>query len=92
MQGTPILSDEPRGLPRGKLLPEYLRELGYKTRALGKWHLGFYQEQYLPTNRGFDSHLGYWNGFVSYYDYIIQSTVSTRKRQVPPSGRVPRIF
>nr|CAD7413544.1 unnamed protein product [Timema poppensis] len=72
MQGYPLLGAEPRGLPPGKLLPEYLRELGYTNRAIGKWHLGFYKRELTPTYRGFDSHLGYWTGFVSYYDYILQ--------------------
>ena len=30
---------------------------GYKTKAIGKWHLGS-QPEYLPTNRGFDSFYG----------------------------------
>nr|CAD7402131.1 unnamed protein product [Timema cristinae] len=75
MQGYPLLGAEPRGLPPGKLLPEYLRELGYTNRAIGKWHLGFYKRELTPTYRGFDSHLGYWTGFVSYYDYILQDKV-----------------
>ncbi len=32
---------------------------GYKTAAVGKWHVGVGQDgQYLPTNHGFDSYLG----------------------------------
>lgn len=77
MQGIPILAGEPNGLPLTyRLLPQYLRELGYTTRAVGKWHLGFYKREYLPQNRGFDSHFGLWAGFTSYYDYIIQDNVS----------------
>ncbi|KAL4103622.1 hypothetical protein QTP88_018981 [Uroleucon formosanum] len=73
MQGPPTYGAEPNGLPLSeKLLPEYLRELGYTTRAIGKWHLGFYKQAYTPTRRGFDSHFGYYTGFVSYYDYILQ--------------------
>ncbi|PSN49059.1 hypothetical protein C0J52_10595 [Blattella germanica] len=72
MQGYPILAAEPRGLPPGKILPQYLKELGYTTRAIGKWHLGYYKKEITPIYRGFDSHLGYWNGHVSYYDYLLQ--------------------
>ena len=76
MQGLPMLPSEPRGLPKGKILPEYLKDLGYTNVAIGKWHLGYHREDFLPNNRGFDSFLGYYNGFVSYYDYIIQDPVS----------------
>jgi arylsulfatase A len=33
-------------------LPERLKELGYATACIGKWHLG--GEGYLPTDQGFD--------------------------------------
>ncbi|XP_054267783.1 arylsulfatase B-like isoform X1 [Macrosteles quadrilineatus] len=73
MQGLPTLAGEPNGLPLTyRLLPEYLQELGYVTRAVGKWHLGFYKKEYLPVYRGFQSHLGMWAGFTSYYDYLLQ--------------------
>ncbi|XP_063230212.1 arylsulfatase B-like [Bacillus rossius redtenbacheri] len=74
MQGLPLLAAEPRGLPEGQILPGYLQELGYSTHAVGKWHLGFYKKSLTPTQRGFHSHFGYWAGFVSYYDYILQDT------------------
>lgn len=75
MQGEPILPAEPRGLPlQEKLLPQFLKDLGYVTRAVGKWHLGFYKKEFTPTYRGFDSHFGYWGGYTSYYDHILEDT------------------
>ena len=38
-------------------LADMLKAKGYKTCAIGKWHLGL-PEKYLPTNRGFDEYLG----------------------------------
>lgn len=42
---------------------------------VGKWHLGFAYERVTPVGRGFDSHFGYWNGYVGYFDYTITSPV-----------------
>jgi hypothetical protein len=81
MQGQPILAAEPRGLPpQEKILPQYLKDLNYVTRAVGKWHLGFYKTEYTPTHRGFDSHLGFWNGYISYYDHITQQEVGIKRK------------
>lgn len=83
MQGDPILPAEPRGLPlQEKILPQYLKDLNYVTRAVGKWHLGFYKTEFTPTHRGFDYHLGSWGGHISYYDHIMQQTVSNKEKSL----------
>uniref|UniRef100_A0A1B6DH44 Sulfatase N-terminal domain-containing protein n=1 Tax=Clastoptera arizonana TaxID=38151 RepID=A0A1B6DH44_9HEMI len=70
MQHGVLLGGEPRGLPLSeKLLPEYLKELGYATSIVGKWHLGSFKKEYTPTYRGFDSHLGFWTGHQDYNDH-----------------------
>jgi arylsulfatase A len=38
-------------------LANVLRDRGYRTMCIGKWHLGC-PPQYLPTSRGFDSYFG----------------------------------
>ncbi|XP_066583851.1 arylsulfatase B-like [Prorops nasuta] len=70
MQHGVLKGAEPRGLPlHEKLLPEYLRDLGYSTHIVGKWHLGFYRKEYTPTYRGFQSHIGFWTGHHDYFDH-----------------------
>lgn len=76
MQGYPLSIGDTRTLPPGKILPNHLKELGYVTKLVGKWHLGYSYINATPTYRGFDSHFGHWTGFVSYYDYVHEGVVS----------------
>jgi arylsulfatase A-like enzyme len=50
------------GLPSSEqTLPEALKEKGYHSIALGKWHLGA-SEGMLPNDQGFDEFLGFLGG------------------------------
>ncbi|MBI5383111.1 MAG: arylsulfatase [Verrucomicrobia bacterium] len=59
------------GLPlEERTLPQALREAGYATAIVGKWHLGHFQPEYLPTRRGFDHQYGHYNGALDYNTHV----------------------
>ncbi|XP_064214439.1 arylsulfatase B isoform X2 [Tribolium castaneum] len=71
MQGYPLKAGENRSLPLNMpTMPLHFQNLGYKTHLVGKWHLGAAYKEDTPLGKGFDSHFGYWNGFVGYFDYV----------------------
>lgn len=58
------------GLPLDeRTLPQALKEAGYTTHISGKWHLGHFQSDYLPTRRGFDTQYGHYNGALDYFTH-----------------------
>ena len=40
------------------LMPQRLKESGYTSAIIGKWHLGISGPEYLPASRGFDFSMG----------------------------------
>ena len=53
-----LFPDSASGLPPEEItMAEALKDLGYATACVGKWHLG-HLPQYLPTTQGFDSYFG----------------------------------
>jgi len=58
------------GMPTDEyLLPQALKEAGYKTVMVGKWHLGHADRKFWPRQRGFDYHYGSMVGEVDYYSH-----------------------
>ena len=63
----PPAYSETNGLPLSEvLLPAALRDQGYRTIGLGKWHLG-YAPKFHPQSRGFDDFFGFLQGARSYF-------------------------
>ncbi|MGC2203146.1 MAG: sulfatase-like hydrolase/transferase, partial [Stellaceae bacterium] len=50
-----------------RTLPQSLKEAGYRTYMVGKWHLGHADKKYWPQNRGFDYFYGNVVGEVDYF-------------------------
>lgn len=53
-----LLPQDDRGLPAWETtMAGMLKEAGYRSACIGKWHIGS-KTEYLPTNRGFDEFFG----------------------------------
>ncbi|OKH20158.1 arylsulfatase [Hydrococcus rivularis NIES-593] len=64
------------GLPlEEKTIAQTLKEAGYYTAIVGKWHLGHYKEEYLPTRRGFDYHYGHYCGSIDYFTHQLDAGI-----------------
>src|SRR5688572_15765007 len=57
------------GLKAGEhTLASELKKAGYRTGAIGKWHLGSSPES-RPMSQGFDSFFGFYSGWIDYYSH-----------------------
>ncbi|WPJ96195.1 sulfatase-like hydrolase/transferase [Coraliomargarita algicola] len=66
-----------RGLERLDLnevtIADMLRNAGYRTGLIGKWHLGAFDPRYKPEKRGFDEAICFRGGMHDYYDWRLES-------------------
>src|SRR6201993_183436 len=70
LQTLVIPSDFTYGLPTDEwLLPQALKEAGYQTAIIGKWHLGHADKKYWPRQRGFDYQYGPMIGELDYFTH-----------------------
>ena len=53
----------------GHSLPQLLKNAGYTTGLLGKWHLGF-KPQFHPNAHGFTLFWGYLSGYIDWYLHV----------------------
>src|SRR5688572_4275091 len=52
----------------GRTLPQLMKNAGYATGLIGKWHLGYRPDQ-IPQAHGFDYFFGFLSGLVDYYQH-----------------------
>ena len=61
--------DDKEGLPLGeRLLPQFMKDAGYATGWVGKWHLGS-SPAHTPWKRGFDETFGFIGGGHRFADW-----------------------
>lgn len=57
-----------QGLPQGEvLLPDLLKQVGYKTALIGKWHLGWHESN-IPCTYSFDYQYGFYGSHSLYIE------------------------
>jgi arylsulfatase A-like enzyme len=70
LQTLVIPSGAKYGLPTDEwLLPQALKQAGYYTAIVGKWHLGHADPKYWPRQRGFDYQYGPMIGELDYFTH-----------------------
>jgi arylsulfatase A-like enzyme len=55
-------------LPTGRTLPQLLKNNGYATGLIGKWHLGW-KPEFGPNQHGFDYFFGFKSGAIDFYTH-----------------------
>jgi arylsulfatase A-like enzyme len=53
----------------GRSLPQLLKNNGYATALIGKWHLG-YRQEFTPRAHGFEVFFGFKSGYIDYYTHV----------------------
>jgi arylsulfatase A-like enzyme len=67
-------ADYDRGLAaNGRTLPQLMKNAGYATALVGKWHLGW-KPEFSPTKHGFDYFFGLKSGFHDFYTHTTPDT------------------
>jgi arylsulfatase A-like enzyme len=57
------------------LLPQALKDAGYETAIVGKWHLGHADQKFWPRQRGFDHAYGPLIGEIDYFTHKVDGKV-----------------
>ena len=84
-------NDSLMGLPLSEqTLPDVLNNVNYKTKAIGKWHLGAHKSL-VPEKRGFDEFFGFLIGGHRYFpEDLTLNDLTEARRQM--DGYITKIY
>ena len=65
------------------LLPQLLKDTGYETALVGKWHLGHGKTEYWPRQRGFDHFYGALVGEIDHFKHASHGVKDWYRNNTP---------
>jgi arylsulfatase A-like enzyme len=80
--------------PGALLLPRRLKEAGYRSALVGKWHLG-YEEPNTPLDRGFDEFHGFLGDMMDDYETHLRNGhnfLRQDRAEIDPAGHATDLF
>lgn len=80
--------------PHALLLPRRLKEAGYRSALVGKWHLG-YEKPNTPLDRGFDEFHGFLGDMMDDYETHLRNGRNFMRRdrvEIQPAGHATNLF
>ncbi|XP_067948814.1 arylsulfatase B-like [Watersipora subatra] len=84
-----VLSEAQTCLPiEHKTIYQYMKEEGYVTKHLGKWHLGYCNEACLPGSRGVDEFRGINTGAADYYNWTDGTVMQRQINGIPSTENI----
>ncbi|MBL8177065.1 MAG: arylsulfatase [Bryobacterales bacterium] len=66
-----------------RTLAEALRDAGYATWMVGKWHLGEWQSAHLPRARGFQHHYGFYGALIDSFTHTREGILDWHRNGEP---------
>jgi len=81
----PINDSTPKGVglpPSHPTLPSLLKQSGYATTLVGKWHLGFLPD-FSPLKSGYDRFFGIFGGGADYFNHGSKSSAPLFEQETP---------
>ncbi len=86
------VNEKEMGLPLTEItLAQALKQAGYATGMVGKWHLGMH-EKFQPTQRGFDEYFGFLFGANAYLDPKRSDAVGGEAAAAWPRNKLNPIY